>query len=165
MATTIYSDNDFSSEISAFKATNCKVLMRSRVLKAPIESGVQTLDNKVLDPIEIKITGDIEMYRDDAKSAVAKIKKMFENRKAEFYSLTCRDGAFNNLILQDAPHSESEQRFDIVSYELTFVRAIIYEDDGSVKEIPADECNTDAINDATAPVSLEEALYGGVEIA
>ena len=127
----VFSDNDFGDEIAEFKPIECEVSLQSRVSDAPIESGRKSLDNKVLDPIVIKMIGKVNAFLDDGIKAVAQIKKMYADREYNFYSVTCKDGAFNNLILQNAPHKETSDSFDVVIYTLEFKEALIVQ--GSTK--------------------------------
>lgn len=88
----IYSDNNFGSKIDIFKSTKVKVEKRSRVIKAPVENGQQSFDNKVIDPIIIRVTGVIDCTDPNSDNALDVIDKMFFSRDFEFYSVSSRMG-------------------------------------------------------------------------
>ena len=122
-AVAVYTDNNFGSELSVFKPMRCNVGKSSRLTMSPIETGQKSIDNKVIEPIEVEIVGYVNCANGD-DSGIAKINAMFMNRKFEFYSVTTREGAYDNLILQNAPHDEDVDRFDQVKYTLKFVEAM-----------------------------------------
>lgn len=126
----IYSDNNFGSKIDIFKSTKVKVEKRSRVIKAPVENGLQSFDNKVIDPIVIRVTGVIDCTDPNSDNALNVIDKMFFNRDFEFYSVSSKDGSYDNLILQDAPRDEDSDRPDWAVFELVFVEAMLIQGGG-----------------------------------
>lgn len=128
----IYSGENFTGEVKNFSPTDCIVTLQSRIIKAPIEGGMQSFDNKVRDPSVIKIIGKIDLTKDGASEDVGTIRKMFETREFKFFSATTKDAAFGKLTLQNAVDKSSREEFDLVTYELEFVEVMIVQ--GSSKK-------------------------------
>lgn len=128
----IYAGESFTNEVVGFNPFECAVTLPSRVIKAPVEGGAMSFDNKVRDPIAIKIVGKIDLSSDDADKAVRTIKDMYHNRDFSFYSVSTKDSLFDKMILQTAVDKTSQEEFDLVIYELEFVEAMIVQ--GSSKK-------------------------------
>ena len=121
----IYAGENFTNEVTGFSPFECTVTLPSRVIKAPVEGGAMSFDNKVRDPITIKIVGKINLQNDDADKAVRTIKDMYNNRNFSFYSVSTKDSFYGKMILQTVVDRTSQEEFDIVTYELEFVEAMI----------------------------------------
>ena len=128
----IYADKNFNDEIVLFSPVECIFTLPSRVIKAPVEGGAMSFDNKVRDPITIKIIGEINLALEGAEEAVRKIWEMYHNREFSFYSVSTKDAMLSNVILQNAIDRTSDKKFDIATYELEFVEAMIIQ--GSSKK-------------------------------
>ena len=124
MSSAIYSDNDYGEEITGFSEFTFDVKPLARVITAPIETGQQSLDNKVLDPKQITVTGYI--HTEDATNAAQTLMRMYLNRKFEFYSVKVSDTEqYNNLVLKEIPHSRKAQEPDIIEYTLVYTEAML----------------------------------------
>lgn len=128
----IYAAEKFSDEVVGFKPFECIATLPSRVIKAPVEGGAMSFDNKVRDPKTVKIIGKIELLEDGASNAVQTIRKMYANRNFSFYSVSTKDSYFDKMILQSAIDRTDKSEFDLVTYELEFVEAMIVQ--GSSKK-------------------------------
>lgn len=129
----LYAKEGFSEEIRGFKIIDILPNLTSRVIAAPVESGEQSFDNKVIDPYTIKVLGAIVnegAVAADVEQAEDKIIQMFYNRKYKFYSLSSRSICFDNLILQNAPWSQKSEKPDNDVFELVFVQAMIVQGKG-----------------------------------
>ena len=121
----IYAGENFTYEVTGFSPFECTAILPSRVIKAPVEGGSMSFDNKVRDPITIKIVGKINLQSDDADKTVRTIKDMYHNRDFSFYSVSTKDSFFGKMILQTAVDKTSQEEFDLAIYELEFVEAMI----------------------------------------
>lgn len=128
----IYADKNFNDEVTLFSPVECVVTLPSRVTKAPVEGGAMSFDNKVRDPIIAKIIGKINLLTEGADRAVRKIWDMYRNRDFSFYSVSTKDAMLSNVILQNAIDRTNDKEFDIATYELEFVEAMIIQ--GSSKK-------------------------------
>ena len=95
----VYSDGSFGGEITGLKVTNVKFIPSSRIISAPVESGVESFDNKVIEPAKVVVTGSVMMGTEGASAAISTIKQMLANRKFEFYSVSNGEDCYDNLIL------------------------------------------------------------------
>lgn len=128
--TYVYSDNDFSIPINGFEVTKFSIVRTSNVIGAPVESGQKSFDNKVVNPVEIKITGVVETENfggddDHADFAVSKLNEMQASRKFKFYSVETDCDCYKNLILKDCPFVVNQNEPGWMVYELTFVEAML----------------------------------------
>lgn len=121
----IYAGENFTDEVTGFSPFECTAILPSRVIKAPVEGGSMSFDNKVRDPTTIKIVGKINLQSDDADKTVRTIKDMYHNRDFSFYSVSTKDSFFGKMILQTAVDKTSQEEFDLAIYELEFVEAMI----------------------------------------
>lgn len=139
--TMVYSDNNFKIPVNGLNCIKFTISRTSNVISAPIESGQKSLDNKVKNPVEVKVTGIVELIsaEDYSNFAVSRINEMYANRKFEFYSVQTDDDAFKNLILKDCPYTVDADRPDFKVYELTFVEAMLVQE---VSYTPANRQNT-----------------------
>lgn len=138
----IFSGEGFTGDVVSFSAVRCQATLGSRVIKAPIEGGAQSFDNKVRDPIEVKIVGKINLLEERAQRDIATIVDMYRNRDFKFYSVTTKDNAFDRMILRSAVDKTDDKEFDLVTYELEFVEAMIVQ--GSSRS-SYDQANDDSI--------------------
>ena len=135
----VFSTNDFNGELEAFKAMKVRVEKTSKVIAAPVEGGAMAFDNKVRMPIRLTISGYVDcsdIFNGAVRRTLTQLNKMFLNRDFEFYSVATRDGAYDNLILQDCPHEENADKLDLAYFELVFVEALIVQgSQNSVKNL------------------------------
>ena len=126
----VYSDGSFGGEITGLKVTNVKFIPSSRIISAPVESGVESFDNKVIEPAKVIVTGSIMMGMEGASAAISTIKLMLANRKFEFYSVSNGEDCYDNLILESCPSTRDSEKYDLIVYELTFKQALLIQGDG-----------------------------------
>lgn len=137
----IFSDNKWDSEIPGFNPIKCQVLRPSRIIKAPVESGVLAADTKVLDPITIKMTGKADRVFTDIyghtyngqvdKYVVSKLAKLADVKSSDFISARCPDGFYNNLVIESVETNSETGEFDWVTCTVTLVEMLFMQGDSS----------------------------------
>lgn len=110
--------------LKGFRIENVNVQRRAEVIGAPIELGEKRFDNKVLQPIEVEITGYVQ--KEDYDQMIKEMVAMWKNRSYEFYWVFTRSGEeLHDLCLQTLPFKESPEKFDLLYCTLNFKQIII----------------------------------------
>jgi len=133
MEVTVYTTNDYTAPLKEFKVLDIKVNPDSDLISAPVETGTESFDNKVIKPNHIIITGIIHVYGENADHDIKKLYQMFLNRKFKFYSVATKEACYENLMLKSCPHTESKDKPDWLVYELDFREALLVQ--GHSKEV------------------------------
>ena len=131
-----YGREPFTGCIEGFKVLTVNINRRARVISAPVETGQQSFDNKVLDPREVVIKGvcathPSAFHDGDSASAIKKLQAMWQDRKFRFYSITTPDRAMKNLILKDFLTSNSKETIDWTECTLVFIEALLIQSNHS----------------------------------
>lgn len=131
-----YGREPFTERIEGFKALTVNINRKARVISAPVETGQQSFDNKVLDPRDVVVKGvcaaDKSAFHDrDSGSAIKKLLAMWRDRKFRFYSITTPDRAMKNLILKEFSTSNSKESLDWTECTLVFVEALLIQSNRS----------------------------------
>lgn len=126
MSAAIYRDAEGSQEIEGLSVRSARKVSHANVIGAPLESGQQSFDNKVIMPYEVVVDGII-VIDDEGKwqKTLRAINKMFESREFEFYSASDGVQVWKNLILKDYPVIRKAEEFDYIYCNITFVEAKI----------------------------------------
>jgi hypothetical protein len=127
MAANIYkSAKAGSSPVEGFSVDKVRQVLKARVIAAPVETGQQSFDNKVLDPFDIVVEGCVVIDDEGKwKKTIQTLRQMYANRKFEFYSASDGVNYYDNLILVELPIERDVSRYDIVSIEAKFVQAML----------------------------------------
>lgn len=126
----VYANEGFGAEVTGLKVTNVKFIPSARIISAPVESGQESFDNKVIDPAKIVVTGSVMMGTEGASAAISTIKQMLANRKFEFYSVSNGEDCYDKLILESCPSTRDSEKYDLIVYELTFKQALVIQGSG-----------------------------------
>lgn len=134
-------DNNGKNRLRGFNCTRIRPRKSANVIGAPVETGQMSFDNKVINPTEIVLEGIVVMTDtdNDPQNTISKIEEMLSNRKFQFYSITTDAQTYKNLILKECPSTNDRDTPDFVTYELTFVEALLVQND---KYTPANPNNT-----------------------
>lgn len=136
----VCSDNEGKTFIKGFSVTNISVRRKASVISAPIENGQESFDNKVIQPLEIVVTGAISAEDDDgAESTLA---EMYASREFKFYSVMEEDVLHMNLILKEMPYDRGAKAPDLRIYNLLFVEAMLIQENTYT---PANPQNRDTV--------------------
>lgn len=119
----VYMDNAFGSELTGLKSMRVQIMPSARIIGAPVETGVTSFDNKVIDPTKVIVRGIVTMDDDGSASAISGIKTMMANREFMFYSVSNGQDCIDNLIMESAPSTRDSDRYDFIEYELVFKQA------------------------------------------
>ena len=121
----LYSDGGFGSELVGLKVMEVNYIPSSRVIGAPVESGVVVFDTKVIDPARVVVIAEIEIGSTSGIAAKSAIKAMLNNTESEFYSASNGDDCYGNLILETYSEKRTAGKYDLLSYELTCKQAMV----------------------------------------
>lgn len=121
----VYTDNSFGGELIGLKSVMVKIIPSARIIGAPVETGVTSFDNKVIDPMKVIVTGVVVMDDDQSAGAISGIKEMMANRDFNFYSVSNGQDCVNNLIMESASSTRESARYDFIEYELVFKQAML----------------------------------------
>lgn len=130
----VYRENDNTyGQLEGLKVFEVVVKKPSRVISAPVETGVMSFDNKVIDPVEITVTGEIHLVENEADSrdALDNLNAMQKSRKFAFYCVTTKEEAHKNLILENLITKNSTNRIDVVSCTINFKEALLIQSSSS----------------------------------
>lgn len=127
MAANIYkSAKAGSNPVEGFSVDKVRQVLKARVIAAPVETGQQSFDNKVLDPFDIIVEGCVVIDDEGKwKKTIQTLRQMYANRKFEFYSASDGVNYYDNLILTELPIERDVSRYDVVSIEAKFVQAML----------------------------------------
>lgn len=127
MAANIYkSSKAGSNPVEGFSVDKVRQVLKARVIAAPVETGQQSFDNKVLDPFDIIVEGCVVIDDEGKwKKTIQTLRQMYANRKFEFYSASDGVNYYDNLILTELPIERDVSRYDIVSIEAKFIQAML----------------------------------------
>ena len=139
----IYSDNDWNDEVKGFDLFSVKIHYGSDVIEAPVETGTESFDNKVIKPTKVHVVGKITIGKDGWQDAVRAIETMMANRNYEFYSVCDGCDYAKNLILKNCPIERNPEKFDFINVELEFVEALLIQKDNG-ERIPRNSENTNS---------------------
>lgn len=145
----VYADNSYKVPITGLYETDIKVEHPSKIINTPIETGVMSIDNKVIDPVKITVTGSCavmsQVKADGAPTNTLSILKyMWKNKNFNFYSISTFREAYKNLILKDLITVNSTDAIDLTKCTLVFVEALLIQSDKS--KTPANKENS-SMND------------------
>lgn len=126
----LYNSNNWDARVYGFEPFASTVIRGSRIMKAPVESGVLAADTKVLDPIVIKLTGKVNRlygtdYMKSGKNALKVIARYADLRFDEFLSVRTPDGFYNNLVIENVEVMGETKEVDLVTCVITLVEMLI----------------------------------------
>lgn len=128
----IFCDNNWSDELNNFSPFEVIVTSPSRVINAPVQSGIRVPDMQVFDPINIKVIGKVDVGDDivDGSFVLLRIDDIQQRVGGGFASVQTKDGFYNNLVLQNVINKADSKEYDISHYELEFCQVIMIQGDG-----------------------------------
>lgn len=158
----IYKDNKWERVISGFSPIECHVVIPSRVITAPVQSGVKIGDVQVLDPVNVVIVGKINASAeynpyygssivDDDRRTQKDIDRIQQDVGKSLVSVSTKDGFYNNLALETIESTNTTKEYDLAEYKLKFVQVII-------KQAMSRSC-ADRGNDAVRRTGYTATMY------
>ena len=135
--------NIFKSEkaggevVEGIHIDSVKQIMKARVLSAPVETGAQSFDNKVLDPYEVVVNATIVIDDDQKyKKTMQTLREMMANRSFSFYSVTDGVNFYERLIMTECPIEREASKFDFLNIEIKFIQAMLVQKNSTKSENP-----------------------------
>jgi len=132
----ICSDENGESPIEGFNVMRIRVNRTTKVISAPIESGQESFDNKVIQPLEVVVSGTVLVS--DETGAESTIAEMLASREFKFYAIREEDRIYQKMILKACPYDRGSENPDFKMYELTFVEAMLIQDNKYTPARPED---------------------------
>lgn len=125
----ICTDNKWENPVTEFFPFKFDIKRPSRVIRAPVESGQAAADNKVLDPIIIKVTGKYMRYADgnDAGHIIPKL----ADSKDVLRSVISPDGFYNNLSITDIETVSETSEVDLITCTITLEEVLLIDSEDS----------------------------------
>ena len=146
--TYLCSDENGDVTVDGFHCTKIKVRKYANAIKAPVETGQMSFDNKVIMPNEIRLTGYVDAVSSsvDAMKTEQILAEMIASRKFKFYSITTDNETYKNLMLIDCPKTIDRDLPDLALYELTFVEVLLVQNKSYTPANPSDKNTTESGN-------------------
>lgn len=143
-----------SNAVTGFSINSVKQVLKARVISAPVETGAKSFDNKVLDPYELIVSGEVVIDDDDKyRKTIDTLKQMYANRSFSFYSVSDGVNFYENLIMTECPIEREVQKYDLLQIELKFVNAMLVQAK-SAKSANGENSNTRNYGYVTGKVSI-----------
>lgn len=143
MSAYVFSSNKSSNPIKGFSVDKVRQVLKARVIAAPVETGQQSFDNKVLDPYDVIVEGCVVIDDEGQwKKTIDTLEKMYANRDFEFYSVSDGVNYYENLILTELPIERDCSRYDIISIEMKFVQAMLVQKQEQKKPANSEDSST-----------------------
>ena len=106
-----------------YKITDIRPSKPGRLAKTPLELGTVSIDNKVVDPIEITVTGFIEAEHYD--SYMEFLNEWRNNREWKFLQLISKFEIYDHLVLLNINPHETADKFDVAEVTCTLMQVMI----------------------------------------
>lgn len=111
----------------------------SKVTQSPAITGLDLNDNKVRNPIKVRVK--CALLFDDKKDKVLQdIDEMLsikiEDGKPVFSSILTHLKYYSNLTLVEGPHRETVDSIDVYEFDLVFQEIILMKKDGGIESAP-----------------------------
>lgn len=138
---------DGETKLNGVNIFDVKCEPLSRVIFAPIETGVKSPDCKVRDPVKVTVMLTIvngettDREQTSPQETLRQIDRMFIDQDLNLYSVCDGVSIYRNLILQGCPHNRNAKEFDFLNYQLIFVEAMQVQGEGQKK--PSNNENSD----------------------
>lgn len=105
-----------------FKVMTIEYGGNARTIKAPIETGQQSLDNKVNDPSTVNVTGYVEVSDKETQEAIIKMKNCVEFK---FLTVIDEDKSVYPLIMESFRKRRDPKTVDLYEYTLVYSEAML----------------------------------------
>jgi hypothetical protein len=108
--------------------------MSSKIIGAPVETGVTVFDNKVIMPREVSLRGIITLGHNGFENDVSgwtpercleDLKKAFADRSYSTYSVVTKTETINNLIVESLQYSHTSEKFDAVDVSISLKELLV----------------------------------------
>lgn len=131
-----YVHNNNGAILTGVKVVSIDVKNNARVLKAPLETGFTSLDDKVIDPKTVIVTAYVDKLKENFTPTMTYLKEMHANRKAKFCKVTNDGIVIDNLILETFTHQNDAEKPDLLRIELTYSEAMLIQEKSKTPSSP-----------------------------
>ena len=156
----IFDSNSFQQVFAQARPMRAQIRETSKVMDHPAETGVVLSDHHIINPTEI----DMQMIipAQYFSSTYVQIRTAWTN--ATKLNVQTKTGTYRNMVIQDMPHEEDPDKFDVISLFLRF-KEIIYQVPTAVagQNMPANYSPINPLNSNTAQNGLQSALGLGTQ--
>lgn len=103
----------------------------SKIIGAPVETGLTIFDNKVIQPRQISLNGIIPLAHNGdfqnwtPEKCLSDLKEAFENRTYETYTVVTKTEIVPNLIVESLQYSYTSDKYDAVDVNMTLKELLI----------------------------------------
>lgn len=113
-----------------------EVKNKARTLKAPLETGFTSMDDKVIDPKEVVVSAFVDKLSPFYSHAMSCLKEMHANRKAKFYKVMNDGIVVDNLILETFTTKNESEKPDLLRVELIYSEAMMIQEKSKTPSSP-----------------------------
>lgn len=110
------------SAIKGMKSMTMEIASKARTLMAPMETGQQSLDCKVIDPKEVTVTGYVSI---DDTDTLTKLESMHASRRFKFYRVMSGGIVHPNLVLLQFRKARETNMIDMYRVTLVYQEAMM----------------------------------------
>lgn len=143
----------FKNALEGFRILSVNIIEKSTMIESPVESGIRVVDNKVIMPVKIRVSGICDNVRgniqnkDDkviqeiitsAKEVYADIYEMLRNKDFEetdngirpvTYTIATKGLIYRNMVLTEVSQVNDAEHLLVIPVTLTFTELLFIGDD------------------------------------
>lgn len=122
----IYPNQDVIADTLDVRIIEINPMPSSRCTQAPATNGLNINDNKVRNPIKVKVRCSLVIDKGgEYRETLRKINSMQESQDTIFSSVLSHTDYYRNLTLIESPHRENVDSFDVYEFDLMFQEIIL----------------------------------------
>jgi len=109
--------------IEGLEVDSINVNPTSQLINAPVEGGTKRFDHKVREPIQITVKAYVTS--ENFQRVCSKLREYYETNQWKFCRIITKEKKYyDNMALQNMPHEESSEKYDVLYFTLTFLEII-----------------------------------------
>lgn len=102
----------------------------SKIIGAPVETGVTIFDNKVIQPRVVSLRGLLPMAHNgfdnwSPEKCLSDLKEAFENRTYETYTVITKTETIPNLVVESLQYTHTSEKYDAVDVAITLKELLL----------------------------------------
>lgn len=103
----------------------------AKIIGAPVETGVTIFDNKVIQPRVVSLRGLLPMAHNgefdnwSPEKCLSDLKKAFENRTYETYTVVTKTETIPNLVVESLQYTHTSEKYDAVDVSITLKELLL----------------------------------------
>lgn len=112
------------NDMKNFRLFDINPIPRARVIEHPVEDGSVIHDNKVIEPLKVRVRGYVEKHWFDDVSK--QLSKLLYWRGSDYtWHITTRFTRYDNLVLTAMPHHETPDKLDVTEFSLELTQLML----------------------------------------